>query len=186
MKKPTKKVVVYTKEQQICDELQHGLNGFMVDRAGDLKAINEAAKKEETSVVVLHIRDSSDWMAFEMMKTGYPNLPCFIIVEENTNGDMPEDTEQPHAMAVFTKNKTKSLAALIHSSINNTLRETAPPDKNADLLKTLAEISREISRLREEFTVTSFRTLPQTLIGKDTQKRLSQTLLKIKAIRIEP
>lgn len=182
-------VVVLSKEQQLCDELQYGLNGFKVGRVADIEALNNAAKSADTRVIVLHICNSEDWMAFEIMKTGYAGLPCFVILEEAVEGEvMPQgDLQISDAMAVFTRNKTQALAALIQSSIsNNNLGTGAERDSNVDLIKTLADISREIGRLHMEFTETAFRTLPQRKIGGDTRERLKNSLKKLQAITIAP
>lgn len=181
-------VVVLTKEVSTCDVLQDELRDFTVIKTESVEAIHNLAKSGKTvGAFVLQITDSSDWIAFEFVRTAYPSVPCFVILEREESFKESKDAAmQRGAMAVVESTKPAALSALIIGSANNNLRKSEDLDKNADFLRTLGDLSRELSRLQEEFTETMLRTLPQPVIGIDTRHRLTRELEKLQEIRITP
>jgi hypothetical protein len=185
-----KNVITFlSQNQKLCNLLQTALKGLVVIRAENIDAVNRIVKQSGgVGAVVLHITNPNNWMIFEFLKTGYPNVPRFALLAPGES-DGADEIEQKAlanrygAAAIVTEAQgIPVLASLIQSIIN----APADSDTKANYLTVFGKVSREIARLQAEFIETAMRTLPQPEIGEDTQERLKRTLIDLQAIKITP
>lgn len=185
-----KNVVLFlTQNQKLCGQLQNALKGFVVLKAENIEAVNNAVKHgNAVGAVVLHITNSNNWIIFELLKTGYPDVPRFAVLSPSTSNDsykLDELAAKNGAAAIINeKQGIASLAPLIQNIVNAKPPEES--DTKSAYLVLFGDVSREIARIQKDFTTTALRTLPQPEIGKDSQDRLEAALNKLKAIRINP
>jgi hypothetical protein len=190
MENQAKKVVAFlTQNQKLCNSLQAALKGrVVVVRAENIEAINNIIKQSPVKAVVLHIVGSAGWIIFELLKTGYPNIPRYAILAPSlTKNDFdPEALAKKYGAAAITNEKSsiKSIATLLEA---NSWEEIAGDSTGKETyMEIYGNVARELERLQQEFTVTGMRTLPQPVIGDDTKKRLNNVLQKLKGIKITP
>lgn len=186
----TNNVVAFlTQNQKLCNSLQTALKGAMVVvRAENIEAVNNIVKQGAVCAVVLHIIGSAGWIIFELLKTGYPNIPRYAILAPSLSRvDFdPEALARKYGASAITseQNGIKSLAALIEA---NFLQDPQiEVSSKESFMEIYGNVARELERIQHEFTVTGMRTLPQPEIGEDTKKRLNSVLTKLQAIKITP
>lgn len=181
-------VVFLTQNTKLCNQLQSALKkaGFIVIRVENIEGVNNAVKHNAVGAVVLHVKDANGWIIFELMRTGFQNIPRFAILAPSLTGeeaDMIKLAQKYDAEAIIgERGDMHSLATMILGV------SEADDDANSKeaYLKLYGDISRELIRLQEEFTQTSLRTLPQPEIGADTQTRLRTALAGLKRIKLLP
>lgn len=188
MVNPNKNVVTFlTQNQKLCNGLQAALKGMVVIRAENIDAVNNTVKHNAVGAVVLHVINSAGWIIFELLKTGYPQVPRYAVLAPSLSGK--EDTasliERYGATGIIDeKTGIKALAPLIESELTpNDDEESSTKEK---YLSVFGEVARELIRLQGECNITGLRTLPQPEIGKDTQQRMKKVLSKLQSIKIQP
>ncbi len=185
-----KNVVLFlTQNQKLCSQLQNALKGLVVMRAENIEAVNNAVKHgNAVGAVVLHITNSNNWIIFELLKTGYPDVPRFAVLSPSSSNDsykLDELASRNGAAAIVNeKQGIAGLATLIQNIV--LAQPVEEVDTKSAYLTLFGEVSRELARLQKDFNTTALRTLPQPVIGKDSQERLQVALNKLKAIRINP
>lgn len=182
-----KNVVTFlTQNQKLCNSLQTALPNKVVIKAENIEAINNCVKHNPVGAVVLHITNSASWIIFEMLRSGYPDIPRFAILAPSLAGNEDEMNQMAtrYGATAITSEKVgiKSIATLIGGDLIPKREFTS----KENFLSLFGETAREIERIQREFTVLSMRTLPQPEIGSDTKIKLKRALSKLQAIKIEP
>lgn len=190
MENQPKHIVVFlTQNQRLCNSLQFALKGSLaVVRAENIEGVNNIVKQGMVVAVVLHINHSSGWIIFELLKTGYPNIPRYAILAPSLSKDNfdAESLARRYGASAITSEKIgiKPIVTLIEANL-----QKAPEEKSSSkekFMEIYGEVAREMERIQREFTATGMRTLPQTEIGDDTKKRLGIVLTKLQGIKIAP
>jgi hypothetical protein len=181
-------VILLTQNQKLYATLQAALSGMTVIKAENIEAVNNAAKHNDVGAVVLHVTNYSGWIIFEVLKTGYAEIPRFAVLAPSLSGD--DDTHRAlatkygAAAIMGEKDGIKPLANLIERELakNNSTESTS----KEIFMKIYGDIARELTRLQNDFTAMGMRTLPQPDIGDDTLERLKTALAGLQDITIKP
>ena len=181
-------VIFLTYNTKLCNSLQSAVKkaGFIVIRVENIEGVKNAIVNNAVGAVVLHVKDATGWIIFEMMRTGFSNIPRFAILSPTLTGDEDEMIKlalKYDAEAIIgERGDIRGLATLILDATEATEEENS---KEA-FLQLYGNIARELLRLQEEFTTVSLRTLPQPVIPEDAQTRLRTVLTALKRIKLAP
>lgn len=182
-----KNVVTFlTQNHKLCNSLQSALPSKVVIKVENIEAINNSVKHNPVGAVVLHVTNSASWIIFELLRTGYPDIPRFAILAPSFAGNEDEmmALATRYGATAITSEKVgiKTIATLIEGDLEHKRESTS----KENFLSLFGETSRELERLNREFNVLAMRTLPQSEIGSDSKVKLKRVLSKLQAIKIEP
>lgn len=185
---PTQTVVTFlTQNMKLLHSLEAALPNIAVVRADNIEAVNNSVKHNNVRAVVLHIVNSAGWIIFELLRTGYPDVPRYAVLAPSASGSETEREmlAKRYGAALITNEKSgiKALASVIE---NDLIGRSSDSDGKERFLEIFGEMGRELTRLQTEYNMTAMRTLPNNHIARDTQKRLSTALSSIKAVKIAP
>lgn len=188
MVNPNNNVVAFlTQNQKLYVGLQAALKRMVVIKAENIEAVNNTVKYNAVAAVVLHVTNSSGWIIFELLKTGYPDLPRYAVLAPSLSGKENVNTlinRYGAAGIIDEKTGIKALAPLIEGETEAEENDTSSTKEK--YLNVFGDVARELLRLQGECNITGMRTLPQPEIGRDTQNRLQKVLNKLQGIKIQP
>jgi hypothetical protein len=184
---PNKEIILFlTQNLKLHRSLQAALENLAVIRVTTIDEVSQAVRHQPVKAIILHLANAGSWIIFEMLKTGYRDMPRFAVLSPSFGRDKdPEVLAKKYDAIAVTQEQDgfKALANLVAARVSGATKSVPVEEEFQEIY---SAVGQELLRLQGEYNVAGMRILPQPNIGKDTKERLKSVLTKLKNMKITP